>query len=466
MTNTSLTRRRLLGMGLGSVAAAGLYSKPALSAASTQDEINLSGNGNSQDSFQRVYSFLDEMMDTYAQGSTIRLTQSFSDQQGLLSTAFTYDNAQVIHAYLMRGRRDDIDRAKTIGDGLLYAQRNDPNFNDGRLRQAYFVDQPDPNGVFIRLALAPFSFTGSAVGDMSWAAIALAQLYRRTRELRYLEGALNLGNWIFDVTFDTRGAGGYNFGVDGGNNLLLFKSTEHNIDVYALFSMLAELTGSSSWTNRAQHARNFLAAMWNSEAGFFWTGTTADGATINRDNIPADTQTWSFMALRDDLFAESIDWAKTNLATTNTPQTINSRLTGNIRINGSSYASLSMRALAPSSQFDQPPDPNGVWLEGTAHLVAALLDRKLRRSRDIDGFEGDENTARILLDNLELAQERLGRDQTIGGRALTNGQGVIAASSVVNTGFGFSFYPNLHLAASAWYVIAGQSGNPFQLGFR
>jgi hypothetical protein len=37
---------------------------------------------------------------------------------------------------------------------------------------------------------------------------------------------------------------------------------------------------------------------------------------------------------------------------------------------------------------------------------------------------------------------------------------------VVNTGFGFSFYPNLHLAASAWYVIAGQSGNPFQLGFR
>jgi hypothetical protein len=141
-------------------------------------------------------------------------------------------------------------------------------------------------------------------------------------------------------------------------------------------------------------------------------------------------------------------------------------LTGNIRITGSSYASLSLRSLAPSSQFDQAPDPNGVWLEGTAHLAAALLDRKLGRGRDIDGFDGDEKTARILLDNIELAQERLGRDQTIGGRALAGRQGVVAASSVVNTGFGFSFYPNLHLGASAWYVIAGQSGNPFQPGFR
>jgi hypothetical protein len=453
-------------MGFGSVAAAGLFSKPARSAASTQDEINLSGNGNSPDSLHRVYSFLDEMMDAYAGGATLRLIQSYSDQQGLLSTAFTYDNAQVIHAYLLRGRKDDIDRARTIGNSLIYAQQNDPNFNDGRLRQAYFVDQPSPNGVFIRLALAPFFFTGSAVGDMAWAAIALAQLYWRTRELRYLEGALNLGNWIFNVTFDTRGAGGYNFGVDGGNNRLLFKSTEHNIDAFALFRMLASLTGSSVWTNRAEHARNFLAAMWNSDAGFFWTGTGADGATINRDNIPADTQTWSFMALRDDLFATSIDWAKTNLATTDTPQTINSRLAGNIRINGSSYASLSMRSLAPSSQFDQPPDPNGVWLEGTAHLAAAMFDRKLGRGRDIDGFDGDEKTARSLLDNIELAQERLGQGQTIGGRALTGRQGVVAASSVVNTGFGFSFYPNLHLAASSWYVIAGQSGNPFQLGFR
>src|SRR5262249_6874159 len=99
-------------------------------------------------------------------------------------------------------------------------------------------------------------------------------------------------------------------------------------------------------------------------------------------------------------------------------------------------------------------------------LAAALLDRKLDGGHDIDGFDGDVKTARSLLDDIELAQERLGRDQTIGGRELTGGQGVVAASSVGNTGLGVSFYPKLHLAASAWYVIAGQSGNPFQPGFR
>src|SRR5262245_2531963 len=470
MTNSTLSRRRLLGMGVGAVTTTGLLSvnttgQSAQVESSIQDEMNHWENENFPDSYHLAYSFLDEMMDAYAQGSTLRLIQSYTDQQGLLSTAFTYDNALVIHAYLLRGRRDDIERARVLGNSLLYAQQNDPNFHDGRLRQAYFVDQPVQNGVFIRLALAPFFFIGSAVGDMAWAAIALAHLYARTREHSYLEGALNLGNWIFNVTFDTRGAGGYNFGVDGGNNLLLFKSTEHNIDAYALFRMLARLTGSTIWAWRAEHARNFLMAMWNSNAGFFWTGTGTDGATINRDNIPADTQTWSFLALQDESFAASIDWAKTNLATTDTPQTINSRLSGNIRIEGSSYASLSMRSLAPSSQFDQPPDPNGVWLEGTAHLATALLDRKLCRGRDIDGFAGDRETASSLLDNIRLAQERLGQNQTIGGGDLTNRQGVVAASSVVNTGFGFSFYPNLHLAATSWFLIAGQSGNPLQLRF-
>ena len=464
MTNLTFSRRRLLGMGLGAATTAGLLSVDS-PGQSTRDEIYYGEHDNLPDSFHRAYSFLDEMMDAYANGPTLRLIQSYADQQGLLSTAFTYDNAQVIHAYLLRGRRDDLERARLLGNSLLYAQRHDPNFNDGRLRQAYFVDQPDQNGVFIRLALAPFFFVGSAVGDMAWAAIALAQLYGRTREQSYLEGALNLGNWIFNVTFDTRGAGGYNFGVDGGNNLLLFKSTEHNIDVYALFRMIARLTNSSVWAGRAEHARNFLDAMWNRDANFFWTGTGTDGATINRDNIPADTQTWSYMALQNDSFADSIEWAKTNLATTDTPQTINSRLTGNIRIGGSSYASLSMRSLAPSSQFDQPPDPNGVWLEGTAHLAAALLDRKRHRGRDIDGFDGDLETARTLLDNIRLAQERLGQNQTIGGKSLTGRQGVVAASSVVNTGFGFSFYPNLHLAATSWFLIAGQSANPLQLRF-
>ena len=41
-------------------------------------------------------------MDLYACGSTLRLSQSYADQAGLLSTAFIYDNALTIIAYLKR----------------------------------------------------------------------------------------------------------------------------------------------------------------------------------------------------------------------------------------------------------------------------------------------------------------------------------------------------------------------------
>jgi hypothetical protein len=462
VTNSKISRRGLIG----AAAAAGLAGFPT---ARADDGGNLLF-GNDADtfaaSFSNSYLFLDAMMDAYAQGSTLRLIQSYVDQQGLLTTGFTYDNAEVINAYLARGGAQDIARARVLGDSLLYAQQHDPNFNDGRLRQAYFVDLPDANHAFIRLALAPFFFLGSAVGDLAWAGIALTQLYARTRNRAYLDGAVQLGTWIFNNTFDTRGAGGYNFGVDGGNNKLLFKATEHNIDTYAFFTMLARFTVGGPWSSRAQHARTFVEAMWNPAGKFFWTGTGTDGVAINKDNIPEDVQTWSFMALKAAQFAASIDWAKTNLTTTDTPQTINSRLTGLLRFQGATFASDSLRALTPSSQFDRPPDPNAVWMEGTAHLAEALILRGLPREQDLEGFTGDLDTARGLLDNIRVAQDKLGAGQTVGGKALPDGQGVVAASSVLNTGFGNSYYPNRHIGATAWYLIAGQLANPLQLGFR
>jgi hypothetical protein len=107
-----------------------------------------------------------------------------------------------------------------------------------------------------------------------------------------------------------------------------------------------------------------------------------------------------------------------------------------------------------------------VWLEGTGHLAAALLARDLGAAQDLPGFKGDVKTARILLDQIRVAQQTQGKGQTVGGHAITDGEGVVAASSVLNTGFGFSFNPNRHIAATAWFVIAGQSGNPFKLGLR
>ncbi len=501
------SRRKLFQAGATAAAAAGVAGIPLATLARPKQErdsaveslFEENNRAKFQTSLQNAYLFLDTMMDAYARGSTTRLSQSYSDELGLESTAFVYDNAVEIMARLLRGQGQDLARAEVLGNGLLYAQQIDPAA-DGRVRQAYFVDHADANGVFISLSGFPFFFQGSATGDMAWTGMALAQLAQRTKIAAYLDGAVRLGNWIFNNTFDTRGAGGYNF-TFGPNQV---KSTEHNIDVFALFTMLARLTGdSATWTGRADHARIFVDAMFNVAGGFFFTGTAPDGVSINpnlnQDNIPEDVQDWSFQAFLNPTRAMSIDWCKTNLAVTDTPQTYNSdlvpafdnnNLTGNIRVSGVTFASQSMRPplaenegaesacfIAPSDPFSNRPSPSAVWLEGTAHLAAALLSRRLPPTSDIDGFSGDVDTARILLDNIRVAQNNLGKGQHVGGgqpiiglgkpaQAIPDGLGVLAATSELNTGFGFSYKHFLHVGATGWYAIAGLAGNPFQLGLR
>ena len=174
-----------------------------------------------------------------------------------IAPRFVYDNALLALAYLERGKSGDVGRARIIGDALLYAQKNDPAA-DGRFRQAYFAGVPDSNGVYVTTGLS--FFQGSAVGDVAWPAIALAQLYKRTRSTKYLDGALWAANFIETTTRDNVNVppGGYYYG-NGQTN----KSTEHNIDVYALYTMLAQLSGNNFWLNGAQHALQFVQAMFD-----------------------------------------------------------------------------------------------------------------------------------------------------------------------------------------------------------
>jgi uncharacterized protein YyaL (SSP411 family) len=470
MSKNSISRRNLFEKGIAAAGAAGLMSVTSSQAKASQfsytPDLNIFGNKAEgiTAALDAGYSFLDTMMDAYAQGSTLRLVQSYSDQQGLESTAFTYDNAVIISAYLLRSESDDVTRAEVLGNSLLYAQQTN-SYNDGRLFDAYFVNAPDSHGAYIQPALAPFYFTGSATGNMAWVGMALCHLYHKTKNSSYLTGATKLGNWIYTNTYDTRGAGGYTGGVAAGNTKITYKSTEHNIDTYAFFTMLASETGNSAWTTRAQWAAKFVASMWNSSGGFFWTGTGTDGVTTNTSNIPEDVQTWSYLAFLNNAYAASLEWVTTNLMTIDTPQTINSKLTGNIRILGETYASLSLRELTPSESYDQPPDPNAVWLEGTAHTIAALLARAFPPQND-PAASTDIATVLLLLQNIRIAQKNLGQGQTVGGTPIPNGEGIVAASSVLNGGFGSSYYPNLHIGATGWSAIAAQLGNPFQLDLR
>jgi hypothetical protein len=454
-----MPRRHLMSLGVKAAGVVGLASYGLFTTTSSAYAmiLNNSPTGAGDPSLQKLavslnnaYHFQDIMMDLYASGSTLRLSQSYADQSGLLSTAFIYDNALTIIAYLKHPA--GIARAKLLGDALLYAQQHDP-FNDGRLRQAYFVDPFILADGSVHLVEDPFYFLGSAVGDLAWSGLALAHLFVSTGEQKYLEGALGLANWIYKNTYDTRGPGGYHFGVDAAQNPSLVKSTEHNIDTYAFFRLLAKLTRDEAWKQRAEHALDFIQAMWSRQEGHFWTGSQADGVTINTSPVPEDVQTWSYLALRDERYASSLDWAVKHLTTTDTAQAPNSTVVGDQRFTGVTFSDVSL-AFPPVNAPGYGPalDPNAVWFEGTAHLITALLYR--------EKSDRHESALRYLK-NIQKAQVALGKGQTGNGIAIPEGLGIVASSSPLNTGFFFGYYPNLHIGATAWFCMAGLRLNPY-----
>jgi hypothetical protein len=77
----------------------------------------------------------------------------------------------------------------------------------------------------------------------------------------------------------------------------------------------------------------------------------------------------------------------------------------------------------------------------------------------------DLETALKLVETCQKAQTQLGVGQTIDGAAMPAGDGLVASTSSMDTGFGYGYFPNLHIGATGWYLIAAQGGNPFQLGY-
>ncbi len=471
MSSSSLSRRSLFKAGSAFALTAAVPTALTTEPAHAQPVPSHLPNGAATlpASLEKAFTFQNLMMDAYATGATVRLTQSYSDQT-LGATAFTYDNAVSIHAYLARGTADDLSRAQVLGNGLLYAQAHNFPVADGRFAQAYFVNTRNPDGVYITPAAAPFYFYTSTTGDQSWAGMALAQLFARTGDAHFLTGALLVANWIVTNTYSTLGAGGFSFGtninsinqsVPSGNG----KSTEHNIDAFAFFTMLARLTdgGSStangmSWSALAAHALTFVNSTLNAAGPFFYTGTLVDQITINPSPIPEDCQTWSYMATLNNQTRGTIDWALAHLEATDTSSSPHTSLTGTQTIHGLVFDTASFTTTFA--------DPHAVWLEGTAHAAAALAARALRGGDTLPVLISDITTAISLLNQCARAQTLLGAGQTAGGNLIPTGLGLVAATGVLDTGFGYTYGPSLHIGATGWYLIAGLAANPFQLGYR
>lgn len=356
----------------------------------------------------------------------------------LRNSAFVYDNAVALLAFLADGSADSLRRARLIGDALVYASQHDRAYIDGRLRNNYSagdISLPPgwaPNG---RTGTVPVSgFYDEAqksfieieqssidTGNNTWAVIALLALYRQSSNPSYLLTARALGNFIHTFRNEAGTYKGFQGGLDNYPETPMvtrrvYGSTEHNLDIYAAFTRLSQITGESQWQSDAEHARQFVEAMWDSQKGCYLAGTTnPDTRNQFADQLPLDVQAWSTLALPTTLtlHPQVLQCAEDNHRNTN----------------------------AGFSGFDFNNDKDGIWFEGTSQMATAYA------------FAVRSASVMALREELSRAQQTLPFGSS-GGLAAASREGL-------STGFDFRYFVRQHIGATAWNVFAQLGHNPF-----
>jgi hypothetical protein len=323
--------------------------------------------------------FLDDIRFNLARLQDLRFIHSYvptsyaHDTTWALNQAYTYTNALALLSFLSRGNPDDLARASILGDAFAFAQDNDRWFQDGRLRNAYRTgDIKDriTGKVLLPGWWRPDSLrwtedryqVGTYTGEMAWLIIAWLTYDDVTGTMRYLTDAESLGRWVIRNCYGRTGRPGFRGGFEGPDTtppapLLPWKSTEHNLDLYAAFTRLGHTTDDSTWLYWADSALAFVRQMWDSATGRFWTGTQ-DSATIDTLGI-LDAQTWGLLATRDHRYDPALDWALANCR----------------------------RDISGFSGFHFGAVRDGIWWEGTGQACCAFqFKAELARS---DTFLGN-----------------------------------------------------------------------------
>ncbi len=355
--------------------------------------------------------------------------------------ADVYDNAlNLIVSLMLYNNSSDADylnRAKLIGDAFIYVLDHDRYFNDGRVRNSYMCGDINDGDSISRMPGWWNSSTGTwcedistvstSTGNMAWAGLALTSLFEATAETQYLNAAEAIANWCIDSTKTNFGFTGGFEGFDTGQTKVTWKSTEHNIDLYALFNRLHNITSIPLYDSVAQNAKSFVLAMWNQAGNHFWTGTDNTGITPNTTCIPLDIQAWYMMAFQDSSsnYCNGMNWANQNCYLSNF---------------------ISQNYLSNINGFDFNSDKDGIWFEGTAQAAIA------------NSMKSNEDFADSLLSYIEYVQTHHKTPAFYN----FNNKGIVAADhNNTSTGFDWNYHNRLHIGATSWYVLAKLRKNPY-----
>lgn len=335
----------------------------------------------------------------------------------LHSAAFTYDNALAVIALLACNRRPQAER---IGEALRLAAVHDTRLRDAYRAGVVTGSQPLPNGWWDAQqqhwvdAAGQYSGAyqdGTSCGNVAWTALALLALHDATGETRWRDAAVHLADWVVVYASDTRGNGGFDGGIESFllvPRRALWKSTEHNIDLAALFAWLDRISApGGDWGAQARRACRFVAGQWDASSGHFWMGTTADGVTPLRTPSALDVQLWAqLLPHAPGKWQRALDWIE--------------------------------HANAVPGGFDFTDSRDGLWTEGTAQ--AALVYRRIGAAARANTLFGS------------IAQQ-------------ASPGGYLYATPAPRIAAVYSWYHHQPcLAATAWAVLAALDRNPYLAG--
>jgi hypothetical protein len=389
---------------------------------------------------------------------TIKSTNSFDTVER--NAAYVYDNSVALIALLAAG---DLAHARTIADALLYGQGHDRFFTDGRVRNAYQggdISLPSgwlPNNLPNTVRMPGWYDPGrsqwfedetdvsTTTGNVAWAGVALLNIWEVTRDSEYLAAAEALGNWVIVNAAETRSGaarqlGGFTGGYDGWENgaasagakpmtcasgvfvngqcKRLYKSAEHNIDLYSMFSRLYLADGEAQWAKAAQQAKHCFLSMWDPQEGKFWTGTSEDGVTVSTDVIPLDIQAWALQALGTEAqpYLQSLAYIEAHHKTS---------LGYGFKQNGGNACG------------------DNTWFEGNSQVSVAYL------------LANNRSKWQSILDDVHSAQTTDGGIPATDGACLTTG-------FTLDDGSPWEYFPRIHVAATGWLALAENGVNPYR----
>ncbi len=423
------------------------------------DDINIELNANALQNRLAQPRFLRSFLTAPLQSNPFDNNNDDDVDLTLRNTAFTYDNALALLAFLAHGTDDSVRRARLIGDAFVYAAGHDRYFTDGRIRTDYAAGDIavspgwTPNNRIGTVPIPGYYYEYAPnkgfyeveqdsvdTGNNAWAMIAMLKLYQKTNDTRYLETSRRIGNFIHSQRNDSTTATyrGFLGGIMKPEDITpiprTYAGVEHNLDIAAAFSVMYSLTGETVWLNDATHAMEFVDAMFDSSKGCYLAGSkTPNDRNANPWQLPVDVQAWSILALRSSIASRHA--------------ALLSCVENNHYVTADGF-----------SGFDFNNDKDAVWFEGTSQVAVAYA---------LTGYNDKSDLLRATL--------RQAQSMEVYGEA----KGVSASSrNGLTTGFNsgakpadqcdskpetctFKYFRRQHLGATAWNVFAQLDFNPY-----